>query len=537
MITSFEMCIADRAHLERFTWQYIILDEGHRIKNRNCRLIRELKSIRSVSRLLLTGTPIQNSLEELWSLLNFCSPMIFDDLEVFKSWFDFKNIGKDTKVEDILSNEEQDRIVTKMHEILRPFVLRRLKKDTLKEMIPPKREVVVYCGMSTIQQEYYARVLDGTLREGLMEIGVDGANMISQINQNMNMRKVCNHPFLFGDLKDVKGNNLRLSDGGKFLIMASGKFRLLHRMLPVLKRQGRKVLIFSQMTRLMDLLEDYMEMQEHSFVRFDGSTKLADRQQRIDEFNDPTSDVFVFLISTRAGGLGINLTAADTVILFDSDWNPHQDSQAQDRCHRIGQNSKVVSYRFLTSGSVEIDVMRKQMSKKKLERLTIHGGDYRKAGRRQSEQVSVADLRALLEDDVKNLSRRENALQSGQSRRQRSVKGTSPASVAAVTELTAADESDNSIAASWIQKDISTTELDLIMDRELLFSNLNRDSSKLTLNSEHSESTGVTTAEDCAKHCDDSSDDGASFCQIPVEGDMYDILADGPTNSTFLSLD
>ena len=230
VVTSFELCIVDRPFLEQYTWQYIILDEGHRIKNRNCRLVKELKSIRSVSRLLLTGTPIQNSLEELWSLLNFCSPMIFDDLEVFQSWFDFKNIGKDTKVEDILSTEEQDRIVTKMHEILRPFVLRRIKTETLGDKLPPKREVVVYCGMSSLQREYYARVLAGNLRESLLEVGVEGAKKISQINMLMNQRKVCNHPFLFGDLVDgATGESLRDSNGGKVLIGASGKFKLLHR--------------------------------------------------------------------------------------------------------------------------------------------------------------------------------------------------------------------------------------------------------------------------------------------------------------------
>jgi SNF2 family DNA or RNA helicase len=145
----------------------------------------------------------------------------------------------------------------------------------------------------------------------------------------MNQRKVCNHPFLFGDLLDSAGNSISDEARGKMLISASGKFELLHRMLPRLKKEGSKVLIFSQMVSLLDLLEDYLIQESHAFVRFDGSTKLSDRQESIDAFNNPDSGIFVFLISTRAGGLGINLTAADTVILFDSDWNPHQDSQAQ----------------------------------------------------------------------------------------------------------------------------------------------------------------------------------------------------------------
>jgi ATP-dependent DNA helicase len=156
VVTSFEICMIDRPFLERYVWQYMILDEGHRIKNRNCKLLKELKSIQTISRLLLTGTPIQNTLEELWSLLNFCSPGIFDDLEVFQSWFGFKNIGQGegTQVEDVVRQEHQERVVTKLHDILRPFLLRRMKRDVLQGVLPPKREIVVFCGMSSLQREY-----------------------------------------------------------------------------------------------------------------------------------------------------------------------------------------------------------------------------------------------------------------------------------------------------------------------------------------------------------------------------------------------
>lgn len=328
VITSFEICIADRQYLDKYVWQYIILDEGHRIKNRKCKLLRELKSIPSISRLLLTGTPIQNSLEELWSLLNFCSPAIFDDLAVFQSWFDFKNIGQDTHIEDILSEEENDRIVTKLHDILRPFVLRRLKKDTIGDKVLPKCEIVVYCGMSNLQREYYLRVMDNSIRDSLIELGVRNAKSISQLNMVMNMRKVCNHPFLFGDIIDADGESLRSNDPS-LLIASSGKFRVLDRMVPKLIDEGHKIIIFSQMTEVLNLIEDYLDFKGFESVRLDGSTKLMDRQVIIDQFNSPKSKIAVFLLSTRAGGLGINLTAADTVILFDSDWNPHVDSQAQ----------------------------------------------------------------------------------------------------------------------------------------------------------------------------------------------------------------
>lgn len=328
IITSFELCIADRAFLEKYVWQYIILDEGHRIKNRNCRLLRELKSLKSVSRLLLTGTPIQNSLEELWSLLNFCSPAIFDDLEIFQSWFDFKNIGHDTKVDDILGEETNSRVISKLHEILRPFVLRRLKTETMGHLVPAKKEIVIYCGMSKLQKEYYAHVMSNTLRDTLVSSGIPYAHRMSQLNQLMNYRKVCNHPFLFGDVLDIHGVPLRDSNPA-MLVAASGKFRVLDRLLTRLKHENRKVIIFSQMTEVLNLIEDYFHHQQYAYERLDGMTKLTERQDSIDRFNVPDSDVFAFLLSTRAGGLGINLTAADTAILFDSDWNPHVDAQAQ----------------------------------------------------------------------------------------------------------------------------------------------------------------------------------------------------------------
>eukprot|EP01033_Poteriospumella_lacustris_P015754 gene15754-11279_t len=319
VITSFELCIADRNFLEKYVWQYIILDEGHRIKNRNCRLIRDLKTFQSTSRLLLTGTPIQNSLEELWSLLNFCSPMIFDDLDVFKSWFGFRNIGSETRIEDILDEEQRDHIVTKLHDILRPFVLRRMKKDTLKDLVVQKKEVVVYCAMSSLQREFYQCVLDGNLRELLIEMGIPRAKNISQINTMMNLRKICNHPYLFGDITQAfqeNGDNAQRTAAQakrmeRLFITASGKFRLLDRMLPRLLDEGHKVILFSQMTEVLNLIEDYLAYREINWVRLDGATTLDERQEAIDRFNAPDSDVQIFLLSTRAGGLGTNFHQND----------------------------------------------------------------------------------------------------------------------------------------------------------------------------------------------------------------------------------
>jgi ATP-dependent DNA helicase len=242
---------------------------------------------------------------------------IFDDLEVFQSWFGFRNIGTDTQVDDIVQTEQSQRVVTKLHEILRPFLLRRMKSDVLLAL-PPKKEVVVYCGMSSLQREYTLHIHQRHLREVLLGLDIEGAKDAGLLNPTMQLRKAANHPFLFGEPKDDSGQYLGVSNP-RLLVMASGKLRVLDRMLNRLKRDGHKVLIFSQMTQLLSILEDYMVYKGHDHCRLDGSSKMVERQESIERFNaDP--NVFAFLLSTRAGGLGLNLTAADTCILFDSDW-------------------------------------------------------------------------------------------------------------------------------------------------------------------------------------------------------------------------
>ena len=289
---------------------------------------------------------------------------------------------------------------------------------------------------------------EGKLRDKLLGMGLSGGRDCSQININMNLRKVANHPFLFGEPNDESGQvSLRRSHSASsrqrkchlpqfssgetllhafpavahrpllpkpicdtrpdLLISASGKFKVLDRMLGILKTGGHQVLIFSQMTATLNIMEDYLRYREWSYRRIDGSVKVMERQKSMDEFNSE-KDIFVFMLSTRAGGLGINLQSADTVIIFDSDWNPHQDSQAQDRAHRIGQTSAVAVYRLLTTGSVEIDMMEKQISKKKLERMAISGGNFAKPGQRREEDFTAETLKALLADDVKLEDRAED---------------------------------------------------------------------------------------------------------------------------------
>jgi ATP-dependent DNA helicase len=260
-----------------------------------------------------------------FSLISF-GQQIFDNLEIFQSWFGFSNIGgaAGTTSSEILEEETNKKVVSKLHEILRPFLLRRLKKDVLVNM-PPKKEVVVYTPMSLLQRDYYSLAYEGKLREKLLEMGLSGGRDCSQININMNLRKIANHPFLFGEPNDETGQPI-CDARPELLVTASGKFKVLDSMLRHLHRGNHQVLIFSQMTETLNIMEDYLRFRQWRYCRIDGNVKIQERQSQMDAFNTDKG-IFVFMLSTRAGGLGINLQAADTVILFDSDWNPHQDAQ------------------------------------------------------------------------------------------------------------------------------------------------------------------------------------------------------------------
>jgi ATP-dependent DNA helicase len=249
----------------------------------------------------------------------------------------------------------------------------------------------------------------------LMRQGIEMGRTLSQTNKMMNHRKNVNHPFMFGEPMDPAAGVHIGTSHPQLLVRASGKFALLDRMLTRLHTDGHQVLIFSQMTKVLNIIEDYLAFRNWKYCRIDGSTNIDDRQKAMDVFNaEKTAGTngsinqrddrhFVFMLSTRAGGLGINLTSADTCIIFDSDWNPHADSQAMDRCHRLGQTRPVAVYRLLTCNSVDIEMMEKQISKKKLERMTIAGGDFRKAGRRSQGDITFEKLQSLLVSDIKDM--------------------------------------------------------------------------------------------------------------------------------------
>ncbi|CAI0466679.1 unnamed protein product [Linum tenue] len=350
-VTSFEMAIKEKAALRRFSWRYIIIDEAHRIKNENSLLSKTMRLYNTNYRLLITGTPLQNNLHELWALLNFLLPEIFSSAETFDEWF------------QISGENDQQEVVQQLHKVLRPFLLRRLKSDVEKGL-PPKKETILKVGMSQMQKQYYKALLQKDL-----EVVNAGGERKRLLNIAMQLRKCCNHPYLFQGAEPGPPYTT-----GDHLVENAGKMVLLDKLLPKLKERDSRVLIFSQMTRLLDILEDYLMYRGHLYCRIDGNTGGEDRDASIEAFNKPGSEKFVFLLSTRAGGLGINLATADVVILYDSDWNPQVDLQAQDRAHRIGQKKEVQVFRFCTEYTIEEKVIERAYKKLALDALVIQQG-------------------------------------------------------------------------------------------------------------------------------------------------------------------
>ncbi|CCD23418.1 RSC chromatin remodeling complex ATPase subunit STH1 NDAI_0B03840 [Naumovozyma dairenensis CBS 421] len=397
LLTTYEYIIKDKALLSKHDWAHMIIDEGHRMKNAQSKLSYTISHYyRTRNRLILTGTPLQNNLPELWALLNFVLPKIFNSAKTFEDWFNtpFANTGTQEKLE--LTEEETLLVIRRLHKVLRPFLLRRLKKEVEKDL-PDKVEKVIKCKLSGLQQQLYEQMLKhnalfvGAGTEGATKTGIKGLN-----NKIMQLRKICNHPFVFDEVEGVVNPSRGNSD---VLYRVAGKFELLDRVLPKFKASGHRVLMFFQMTQVMDIMEDFLRMKDLKYMRLDGSTKADDRTGMLKEFNAPNSEYFCFLLSTRAGGLGLNLQTADTVIIFDTDWNPHQDLQAQDRAHRIGQKNEVRILRLITTDSVEEVILERAMQKLDIDGKVIQAGKFdNKSTAEEQEEF----LRKLLENEMRD---------------------------------------------------------------------------------------------------------------------------------------
>ena len=427
LLTTYEYVMRDRAVLRRVEWEYIVVDEGHRMKNANSKFAQTLGNLYSAKRrLLLTGTPLQNSLPELWALLNFLLPSIFSSVDTFEGWFNkpfsqfsgAPQANVDREESCALAHEERMLVIHRLHEVLRPFVLRRVKSAVLGQL-PEKVEKVLRCDLTAWQKVVYEQIRSSGAAaveaNGSADRAADDAASPAAAdkpgrgrpkkkrddaaspggrgspppvarglnNVLMQLRKCCNHPFLF------RTDAWRVDES---LVRSSGKFLLLDSMLPKLKAAGHRVLLFSQMTALMDLLEDFFALRDYDYLRLDGSTAADERERRMARFNDPSSPAFVFLLSTRAGGLGLNLASADTVVIFDSDWNPMMDAQAQDRAHRIGQKNDVRVFRLISTSPVEERILQRATDKLNMNNLIVEAGKFSRDSKADERKAMVEEL-------------------------------------------------------------------------------------------------------------------------------------------------
>ncbi|KAL7374774.1 hypothetical protein ABVT39_006844 [Epinephelus coioides] len=387
LLTSYELVTIDQTALKSIDWACLVVDEAHRLKNNQSKFFRRLNDYKIDHKLLLTGTPLQNNLEELFHLLNFLTPNRFNNLEGFLE--EFADISKEDQIK-------------KLHDLLGPHMLRRLKADVFKNM-PAKTELIVRVELSPMQKKYYKLILTKNF-EALNSKG--GGNQVSLLNIMMDLKKCCNHPYLFPVASMEAQKTPNGAYEGSALTKASGKLMLLQKMLRKLKEQGHRVLVFSQMTKMLDLLEDFLDHEGYKYERIDGGITGALRQEAIDRFNAPGACQFCFLLSTRAGGLGINLATADTVVIFDSDWNPHNDIQAFSRAHRIGQANKVMIYRFVTRASVEERITQVAKRKMMLTHLVVRPGLGSKAGsmtKQELDDILKFGTEELFKDEVEGM--------------------------------------------------------------------------------------------------------------------------------------
>ncbi|GFR00598.1 hypothetical protein TNCT_105151 [Trichonephila clavata] len=402
VITSYTVTLIDAKYLADIEWKMLIIDEAHRIKNFECKLIESLKHYNAVHRLLLTGTPLQNNLSELWALLNFILPEIFDDLKIFQSWFDINHLTQIGVTQGIIAQEQEKQIISIMHQILTPFLLRRTKSDSF--IYEERREHIP-------KEAKQRRVELSENTNGLKDIigkrgtGPKEGRILSKINLKLSnptmiLRKICGHPYLVSyPLDPVTGDYLVDEN----LVTSSGKLLILDVLLAELKKRGHKILLFSQFTTMLDILEDYCNLRGYGYTCLNGKMTLGEREEEMKAFREDKSK-FLFLISTRAGGLGLNLTTADTVILYDSDWNPQCDLQAQDRCHRIGQTKSVVVYRLIVPNTIDERILDFATAKRKLEKVIIQKGRFNSADGLSTLRSAITkkELLELLETPDEN---------------------------------------------------------------------------------------------------------------------------------------
>ncbi|XP_049356171.1 probable helicase CHR10 isoform X1 [Solanum verrucosum] len=393
LLTTYDIVLLDEDFLSQVPWCYAIIDEAQRLKNPSSVLYNVLKERFVMPRkLLMTGTPIQNNLSELWALFHFCMPSVFGTLEQFLSAF--KEAG-DPSCPDADKAKEQFKI---LKYVIGAFMLRRTKSQLIELgtlVLPPLTEITVMAPLVALQKKVYMSILRKELTQ-LLALASGAPNTRSLQNIVIQLRKACSHPYLFAGIEPEP------YEEGEHLVQASGKLLILDHLLQKLHACGHRVLLFSQMTQTLDILQDYLELRKYSYERLDGSIRAEERFAAIRSFSHNRSKfeaeqnaAFVFLISTRAGGVGLNLVAADTVIFYEQDWNPQVDKQALQRAHRIGQTNHVLSINLVTEQSVEEVIMRRAQRKLQLSH-NIVGDDVLDQEGKEMAGAEAGDLRSVM---------------------------------------------------------------------------------------------------------------------------------------------
>ena len=356
VVTSYEAATDDSCKriFRGISWAGLIIDEGQRLKNDKSQLYGALTAVKAPFKLLLTGTPLQNNARELFNLLQFLDDSI-----------------NAAELEEKYAEMTSENI-KELHDQIRPFILRRTKAQVLT-FLPALGQVILPISMSLLQKNLYKSIL--AKNPELLKALFTAGNLKTQERANlsnilMQLRKCLCHPFVYS--REIEERTDVQAVSHRNLVEASAKLHLLELLLPKLQERGHRVLIFSQFLDMLSIIEDFMDGMQMGYQRLDGTMGSLEKQKRIDQFNAPDSPLFAFLLSTRAGGVGINLATADTVIILDPDFNPHQDLQAISRAHRIGQKKKVLCFQLMTRASVEEKIVQMGRKKMALDHVVVH---------------------------------------------------------------------------------------------------------------------------------------------------------------------
>lgn len=373
LITSYAGLRLNKVELYRYEWQYVILDEGHKIRNPDSDVTLACKHFDTPHRLILTGTPMQNSLKELWSLFDFVFPGKLGTLAVFMAEFSVPITMGGYSNASTVQVQTAYKCSCVLRDTIGPYILRRMKKDVqLTIELPSKSEQVLFCKLSEEQRDLYKQYINSHEVENMLN------GKIKVFAGLIKLRKICNHPDLaFLEPLPTTSNSKKKNtpvkqqtffptsyefESGYGYWKRSGKMVVVETLLRLWKEQGHRVLVFTQSRQMLSILQTFVESLQYKYLIMDGTTNIGSRQTMVKQFNENLS-IFVFLLTTRVGGLGLNLIGANRVLIYDPDWNPSTDSQARERAWRIGQKRDVTIYRLMTTGTIEEKIYHRQIFK------------------------------------------------------------------------------------------------------------------------------------------------------------------------------